>query len=604
MKNAENHQFVGAAFRRLRMGGTGRGNPASTYLFFFLPASRFLLLASRFLLLASSFLLSASPALANNIQVTGGTLTDYDAGNHTYDIQFNLSWDNSWRGAGAPSLTSNWDAAWVFGKFSVYTPGTGTWTDWDHAILSTSGSVMAAGSSTVTFADNAGNGVYYGAFIYRDAANTGSGTNTWNNLQLRWNYGAGGTGGTPVADGAIVKVKLFALEMVYIPTGPFYIGDTDCDNAGNFMLNSGCGAGAVKIGTTITSSLCAVANSYDQNIECAGGDSVGTFCVDGDGGLDLGCNGIENASFPTGYNAFYMMKYEVTQGQYVDFLNTLNGTQQAVRSSATSVRKYLNDDNTTSAPDTRGGMKVRVAPNGATAGLYGCDLNNNGIYNEADDGQWVAANWLSWGDLTAYADWAALRPFTELEFEKACRGGQAAVDDESAWGGSGGDASVEAATTSLNNSGKKNETPDRGNLNYFSSTPDGPYRVGSFADGTSTRAQSGGSYYGVMELSGDLWERTVTLGQSAGRSFTGTNGDGKLVKGIGAAYDGNATNTDWPGIDGTAARGVTGATGSGFRGGSWSDSSSDARVSDRVIAANTGTSRYGYVGGRCSRTSP
>ena len=30
--------------------------------------------------------------------------------------------------------------------------------------------------------------------------------------------------------------------------------------------------------------------------------------------------------------------------------------------------------------------------------------------------------YISWPDLLAYADWAALRPITELEYEKAARG--------------------------------------------------------------------------------------------------------------------------------------------------------------------------------------
>ena len=41
---------------------------------------------------------------------------------------------------------------------------------------------------------------------------------------------------------------------------------------------------------------------------------------------------------------------------------------------------------------------------------------------------------LSWPDLCAYADWAALRPMTELEYEKACRGPNNPVLGEYAWG--------------------------------------------------------------------------------------------------------------------------------------------------------------------------
>lgn len=37
------------------------------------------------------------------------------------------------------------------------------------------------------------------------------------------------------------------------------------------------------------------------------------------------------AAFPKGFNAFYCMKYEITQGQYADFLNKLSLTQATAR---------------------------------------------------------------------------------------------------------------------------------------------------------------------------------------------------------------------------------------------------------------------------------
>ena len=43
-------------------------------------------------------------------------------------------------------------------------------------------------------------------------------------------------------------------------------------------------------------------------------------------------------------------------------------------------------------------------------------------------------NFLSWQDGYAYAGWAGLRPMTELEFEKACRGPLNPVPHEHAWG--------------------------------------------------------------------------------------------------------------------------------------------------------------------------
>lgn len=63
-------------------------------------------------LLAAAIGFSVAPATqANNIQVTNASLT---GNNGTFAfIQFDLSWENSWRGGGL----SNWDAAWVFVKY-------------------------------------------------------------------------------------------------------------------------------------------------------------------------------------------------------------------------------------------------------------------------------------------------------------------------------------------------------------------------------------------------------------------------------------------------------------------------------------------------------
>ena len=159
-------------------------------------------------------------------------------------------------------------------------------------------------------------------------------------------------------------------------------------------------------------------------------------------------------------------------------------------------------------------------------------------------------------DGAAYADWAGLRPMTELEFEKACRGNQTPVPDEFAWG----TTSITAAT-GISNDGAANEVPSNAGANCavgFGAGINGPLRVGSFATSSSTREQAGASFYGIMELSGNLWERPVTIGNVGGRLFTGTLGDGSL------SAAGNATNGDWPGIN---AGEVTGASGSGFRGG-------------------------------------
>jgi hypothetical protein len=120
-------------------------------------------------------------------------------------------------------------------------------------------------------------------------------------------------------------------------------------------------------------------------------------------------------------------------------------------------------------------------------------------------------------------------------------------------------------------------------------------RVGVFATGSSTRALAGAGYYGMMELSGNLWERPVTVGNATGRVFTGVHGNGTL------SANGRANETGWPGLAGGE---VTGATGAGFRGGGWNYFAIYLRLSDRFDAALTFTNRFVNYGGRGVRVSP
>jgi formylglycine-generating enzyme required for sulfatase activity len=182
---------------------------------------------------------------------------------------------------------------------------------------------------------------------------------------------------------------------------------------------------------------------------------------------------------------------------------------------------------------------------------------------------------------------------TELEYEKACRGDQAAVSGEYAWG----NASITGAT-GISNGGANNETFSNAGANCAynnSGGVPGPLRVGAFAGGATTRAQAGATYYGIMEMSGNVWERTVTIGNATGRNFTGLNGNGQL------SPNGDANQSLWPGISGS---GGTLATGSGLRGGMWAFASPSARVSDRNFAAFTNAGRYSNYGFRGLRVFP
>jgi formylglycine-generating enzyme required for sulfatase activity len=263
------------------------------------------------------------------------------------------------------------------------------------------------------------------------------------------------------------------------------------------------------------------------------------------------------------------MKGEISQGQWVAFFNTLDATQKTTRDITSATNNGKNTD----------GLSFRnnVSWSSGDATLPGGGTNYRSI----------AMNYLSWGDLTAYLDWAGLRPMSELEFEKASRGPSAAVSGEYAWGST----SITGAT-SITNGGTASERGQAGsNITYNNAGGvQGPTRVGSFGSGgVTSRVATGSSYYGVFDLSGNVWERPVTVGNLTGRSFQGTShGDGNL------GTNGDANQSSWP---------STSATGAGFRGGGWIDNASIARLSDRAFAADVYGARYNYYGGRGVRSA-
>jgi len=524
----------------------------------------------RFALLAafsslSLSLLTITPAYASDVDIYNVSLQNANTTNDTVDIKFDLAQDNVMTAGTDANTAAFYDRVWIFVKYSTDSGAT-----WNHATLTTGGSITTYASGIGISADG------MGAFC-------SPGTNQ----TVRWDYGA-----DSVADNATAQVRAFAIEMVLIPTGDFYAGDASSTDR---IMDKDDDASAL-ISTTGN-----VIYSADTNYDDAQfGQSGAGILVDGDGGIDEdGTTTISNANYPTGYGAFYIMKYEISQAQYVTFLNTLTRAQQQTRTytnvSTDTITNIFAMSNTATI-SCRSGIACPGSGNGTTDPItFGVDGDSDGNFNESDDGQWRAANYLSWIDVCAYADWAGLRPFTELEFEKACRGGGVtAVAGEYAWGNTTIDY-----FSDLSNDGTATETigPTRANANcnYSTATPDGSVRCGMFATGSSSRQDAGASYYGAMELSGNLWERPVTIGTATGRAFAGTHGNGSLTT------NGNANNSDWPGY---VTSEITGATGSGFRGGYWSNASRYARVSDRSSAAHVRTKRYSIYGGRCARTSP
>jgi len=380
--------------------------------------------------------------------------------------------------------------------------------------------------------------------VYRSEA--GNGTFGVTGMRLRWDAGADGL---QPEDEVIWRV--FAVEMVLVPPGPFYLG-----SGGEEQHGFVAGGTIVESGGVSTGDSLRVTSAWDGCVADTEGCLWALGAMDGGGSLDV--SGLPGDRYPIGLEGFYVMKYEVSQQQYVDFLNTLPAAQAQARA-------Y-----TSLGGAARHGISVLIG-----SGEYRTSLPN------------VANGQMSWMDHVSYLDWAGLRPMTELEYEKAARGSAGPVAGEYAWGS----ASVVSTGGVENylNIGEAGEMASQGNAVYTGSNPGGPARVGVFAGGATSREQAGASYWGVMELSGNLWERVITAGNAAGRSYSGLHGDGVLTAG------GSSDVTGWPVSDGSP---VAGDGGGGLRGGAYTSAAALLKTSTRTNAIFTVDSRNADSGSR------
>jgi formylglycine-generating enzyme required for sulfatase activity len=477
-------------------------------------------------------------AAANDVRITNFVRHPYSGGNG--EVEFDLTWNNSWRST-HPVEPYNWDAVWIFARIGI------NGGDWAPLKLNTTGHTIPAGfTHTMGLVDtgashNASTNPAVGMFVYRSS--DGFGTATVADMRLQWSYADNGA-----VSGDTVEIRVVGIEMVYIPEGAFYAGDNATSYA-SFKQGSGdndpwyiSSESAVSVTNAVSDGYYYVTDFYN------GDDTTGAvFTIP--------------AAFPKGYGAFYAMKGELSQGQWITFFNMLTDMQKNTRDITGATGKNT-DTNT---------VRNNISWTSGEATL------NGGAYSG------VAINFLSWADLTAYLDWAGLRPMSELEYEKSGRGPKDAVAGEYAWG----TTSITNAT-SITHSGLSNERGQAGS-NIVTDSSLGPLRVGSFAQGVNTRVAAGGGFYGALELSGNVMERSVTVGNSAGRTFEGrAHGNGVLDS------NGNPNVTSWPG---------TNAVGAGFRGGSWRYGASNARLSDRLVAGNGNPLRDNYWGGRGVRSA-
>jgi formylglycine-generating enzyme required for sulfatase activity len=463
--------------------------------------------------------LNASDIVINNIK--------WISNNQKPVVQVDISWKNAW------SNNRNHDAAWVFVKYQSPQYRTATAR---HAKVSQNGHRVLY------------NHIKNSALLNFEVPDDKTGVFLFPSSAYRGNIHAT----IEIAlDNEIYKdpdfhanerlLSVYAIETVKIPSGAFFAGDPLQDTAWlktnhSFFMSDGSGksAGAYKIS--------------NENTPVTVGNQQGNLhYFTSEQRYQGDVKGVIPATFPKGVNAFYIMKYEITQGQYASFLNAVSivATQNRANFGARNYYTF------------RGTIRFE---------------NNRYISGSPNR----PCNFISWDDEMAFADWACLRPMTELEFEKACRGNRNPIHAEYPWN-----------TTSYDS--LQRTTNETGELVFL-----GNIKEENMTD--ENRHLYGASFYWVFDLAGSLWERCITIGDSTGRAFKGTHGDGNLRFGY-------ATNEDWP-------KGNTETSGFGFRGGGFYEYdmlyggiNPYSIICNRAYSAWSGGYGYHAYGGRLVRTS-
>ena len=478
----------------------------------------------------------------NNVKISGSPVMELGSDNATISINCTLSWENSWRDE------FNWDAVWVFVKYKKE----GDTGAWSHLNLGTD-PVLPSGFTSDLGKTGAKN---VGLFVFRDSKSGGPVNGI--NLTLKTTLSElSGVTADDIRNGKAF-VAISAIEMVYIPYGAYYLGDgasnnTFCDAGGNPVI---------------------LDNEAARSIYTKTAGSISPVSI--------------NANYPKGYKGFYCMKYELSQEQYVSFLNMLSYDQQKARigNDLDNLQKgdYVFGDK--SKPSARNGITIFAKQSGKPA-LFANNLNPAVPYYAKDDGQTIACNYLTPEDMLAYCDWCGLRPMSEMEYEKTCRRPypQAPVSKEYAWNQTSYTAIHGAGDlTGLNTEDESPASPAK-NVNV-NNAAFGPMRCGSFGSASSTQSQAGATFWGVMEMSGNVGELCYSV-QATGLNtsdVTVSHGDGNIT---------TSNTTYWP----------AGATAGNFsvRGGSFASADTNLRVSDRTVLS-VSAARDSSIGFRAVRT--
>lgn len=501
------------------------------------------------------FLLGFIVVKANNLVISTPTYDHTDK-----SISFNISWDNSWKITTGPA---NMDGVWVFVKRQACS----NTNIWASALLSTTSADHTAsltGGTSLLTVDAVADGM--GVFIRRNASGTGN--ISAHNIKLKLNSAL--TTNPSITATMLDNFKVMGIEMVYVPQGGFYLGDGRPVNTSNFSN-----------GDNISSAL-----YIDEAKQTNGLGDASVYTSN----PIYGCPKRLPSTFPLGYNGFWCMKYEISTVSFVDFLNMLTYDQQAVRLLKWSPVRYPNGSSYFSSG---GGQKIEIYIQ--TPGTYN---TIPAVFTYNTNEKYTPVGYLSWLDLTAFLDWAGIRPMSEFEFEKLCRGPLNPVAYEYPWG------NTLITKSNNNNTGNGSATERPSNLGEglvlydWADVNSVPFRSGYAATSTSTRSQAAATYYGILDIAGNVAEQVVGGGSGYDFSnFTTANGDGAL------GTNGNANVVGWPNSFGISA-------GNYVKGGSFDNYtlSSYLQVSDRTFykyssaTDNYSNGFYAGTGGRGVRS--
>ncbi|MCJ8331606.1 MAG: hypothetical protein MJH11_16715 [Lentisphaeria bacterium] len=349
-----------------------------------------------------------SNALADRIPVDADTVKvsnfKWSPGDQTHSfVSFDLSWRNSWHAkwtepakqtvAGKPMELTSWDAVWVFFKIKV--PGVKGDTHVSLSADASQHSVPKGAALDVGFSNDDTRGI--GIFLSRDKV--GSGANNFKGVKLRWEHARDLVAKLKV-DPSKVKLTPYAIEMVYVAEGPF-------KTKSPLMRPYVAKWSKVLKGHP---SLLPVVEITTPNATQAGGYFP-----------DSGEYVPKTAAWPNGYNAYYCMKRSITQGAFVNFLNSTEGVGFG--------KQHFNGTISHNSPRPRN-SKLHYG-NGYGLSGYTIRRKKDGSYQADVPGR--HCNLISWPDITDFSAWAGLRPPTSLEYMKAARGPRNFVKEEDAW---------------------------------------------------------------------------------------------------------------------------------------------------------------------------